>query len=122
MSRAAGVRSGWPDGTVAQRMTFLEVCRFSGGAMKEGCGWMKAREPGGRRRLSLVQSGILSGLVSGYIGLCLALSQVNMGAPGSLLEVLWGKAPVCIDSKPFPGTRKGGGCLNHGCPRSTGLR
>ena len=68
------MRSGWPDGAVAQRTTFLEVCRFSGGAMKEGCGWMKARGPGGRRRLSLVQSGILSRLVSGYIGLCLALS------------------------------------------------
>ena len=33
-------------------MTFLEACRFSGRAVKEGCGWMKAQGPGGRRRLS----------------------------------------------------------------------
>lgn len=64
-SKTAGVGSRWPDGPAAQGMTSLEVCRVSGEAIDEGCGWRKAQGPGDRRRLSLVQSGILFRLVSG---------------------------------------------------------
>ena len=35
-------------GQLLRVMTFLEVCRFSGRAVKEGYGWMKAQGPGGR--------------------------------------------------------------------------
>ena len=48
-SKTAGMGSRWPDGPAAQGMTSLEVCRVSGGAIDEGCGWRKAQGPGDRR-------------------------------------------------------------------------
>lgn len=89
-------------GVTDQEMPFLGV-RFSGKAIKEGCGGTKAQGPGRRGPLGLVQSGICPGGQWGHRSVS-GLVTGKQGASGKLTQVLWGNGVLC--SKPFPRTSK----------------